>query len=184
MYMKSLQKKNTSRGFSFGETLLATFVLSVGLLTVVKLFQVSISQSIFLRDATIASELSQEGVELVRNIRDNNFIAGGTGFASFSNDRHCFIAVNSTNLSCYSSQSGAPSYDLVYQNGRYESTSASGKFRRYLYVNYSSSEPQANIKSFVTWGEASLPPSDGSVENCSIRNKCVYTEALLTNWKS
>ncbi len=174
----------TSRGFSFGETLLAAFVLSVGLLSVVKVFQVGLSQSLFLRDATIASQLSQEGAELVRNVRDNNFIGGGTGFSSFSSNRHCYIAVNTPTLNCFSSQGSTANYNLAYQGGQYVSTSTSSRFRRYIYVDYSSGGPQATVKSFVVWGGASLPPATGSTAGCTITNKCVYTEVFLTNWKS
>lgn len=172
------------RGFSFGETLLAVFVLSIGLLTVVKLFQLSINQSIFLRDATIASALAQEGIELVRNVRDNDFVEGGTGFADFSSNRHCYVAVDDADLNCFSSQSGTSRYTLVYQGGQYVSTSGTGKFRRYIYIDYSSSNLTATVKSFVTWGGVSLPPSSGSTTNCKIQNKCVYTETLLTNWNT
>lgn len=173
------------KGFSFGESLLATFVLAVGLIIVIKLFQVSISNSLFLRDATIASELAQEGVELVRNVRDNNFISGGTGFASFSSNRHCYIAVNSTSLNCFSAQSGTSQYYLTYSGGQYVSTSTPSRFRRYVYIEYTSgANPQAVVKSFVVWGGASLPPDTGSTANCTIQTQCVYTEALLTNWKS
>lgn len=174
------------KGFSFGETLLAVFVLSVGLLSVVKLFQVSISQSLFLRDATIASTLAQEGVELVRNVRDNDFVAGGNGFASFSSaNKHCYIAVNSLSLNCFSSQGGTTQYTLRYQSGRYESTTGAGNFQRYIYIDYSGgSNPQATVKSFVTWDGVALPPSTGSTSNCNLSSKCVYTETILTNWKS
>lgn len=173
------------RGFSFGETLLAAFVLSVGLLSIVKLFQVSLSQSIFLRDATIASQLAQEGVELVRNVRDNDFVGGGTGFASFNtSNKHCYIAVDSPTLNCFSSQGGTSRYNLVYQSGQYVSTTSTNRFRRYIYVDYSSSAAEATVKSFVVWDGTALPPSSGSTTGCSVQNKCVYTEVLLTNWKS
>lgn len=185
MNLKKTKKFKEARGFSFGETLLAAFVLSVGLLSIVKLFQVSLNQSLFLRDATIASQLAQEGVELVRNVRDNNFIGGGTGFASFNGtNRHCYIAVDSPTLNCFGSQSGTSRYNLVYQGGQYVSTTTANKFRRYIYVDYSSSSAQATVKSFVVWGGVALPPSTGSTTNCTIQNKCVYTEVLLTNWKS
>jgi Tfp pilus assembly protein PilV len=185
MNHKKPKNYKVARGFSFGETLLAAFVLSVGLLSIVKLFQVSLSQSLFLRDATIASELAQEGAELVRNVRDNNFIAGGTGFASFNgSNKHCYIAVDSPILNCFSSQSGTSRYNLVYQGGQYVSTTTASRFQRYIYVDYSSSSLQATVKSFVVWSGAALPPTTGSTTGCTIQNKCVYTEVLLTNWKS
>lgn len=185
MKHSSSHLQKTHRGFSFGETLLATFILSVGLIIVIKLFQVSITNSLFLRDATVASELAQEGVELVRNVRDNDFIAGGNGFASFSNNKHCFIAVNSPGLNCYSTQGGTSQYYLTYQGGRYVATASASKFLRYIYIDYTGGpNPQAVVKSFVVWGGASMPPSNGSTTNCNIQNQCVYTEMLLTNWKT
>lgn len=174
------------KGFSFGETLLAVFVLSIGLLSVVKLFEVSITQSLVIRDAMVASGLSQEGVELVRNVRDNHFATGGNGFGSFSTtNRHCYIAVDNTNLNCYASQSGTLRYNLTYSGGQYVSTTSASKYRRYIHIQYTSgSNAQAIVRSFVVWEEAPLPPSTGSTANCTIRNKCVYTETILKNWKT
>lgn len=182
--MKKIQKRAHS-GFSFGETLLAAFVLSVGLLGVVKLFQVSASQSFALREAVIASELAQEGIELVRNVRDNNFASGGDGFDSFSSNRHCYIDANDVALNCFANQGDTSRYTLAYSGGLYVATTGSGKFRRYIYIAFNDgSNPSANVKSFVVWNGASLPPASGSTTNCSLANKCAYTETTLTNWKN
>ena len=172
-------------GFSFGETLLAAFVLSVGLLGVVKLFQVSTSQSFVLRDAIIASQLAQEGIELVRNVRDNNFAAGNDGFDSFSSNPHCYIDANDMALNCFANQNDTSRYTLTYTGGIYVATNGSGKFRRYIRIEFNDgSNPSANVKSFVVWGGAALPPANGSTANCTLLNKCAYTETTLTNWKS
>jgi hypothetical protein len=180
MSKKHLQNK----GFSYGETLLALFIISVGLLTVIKLFQGALSQTLFLRDATVASELSQEGVELVRNIRDNNFAAGGNGFASFSANKHCYVATNSVALNCFANQGDTTGYNLIYSGGSYIATTGAAKFRRYIYVDYNATGPTATIKSFVTWGGQPLPPATGATTTCTIKNQCVYTEVTLTNWRS
>lgn len=180
--------RSCKAGFSFGETLLSVAILSIGLLTVVKLFQVTAQDSFIVRDATVASALAQEGLEVVRNIRDADFIAGGTGFASFGNNkRHCSVTFSSTSLNCASSQGDSSlQYGLRFDTGsqRYIEASSGAEFQRYIYIDYNNSGPSATVRSFVVWGSANLPPASGSPVNCNISNHCVYTEMVLTNWKS
>src|SRR3990172_3491439 len=84
------------KAFSLGEVILAGFVLTVGLLSISALITKSLQNSFENRDAIVAILLAQEGVELVRNVRDNNLAAGGTGFVAFdsSGNKHCRIGYN------------------------------------------------------------------------------------------
>jgi hypothetical protein len=183
MNMK-LANTKYQKGFSFGETLLAAFVLSIGLLTVVKMFQVGISSSIIVRNATVASELAQEGIELVRNVRDNDFAIGNGGFTGFDSSKsHCYMNYADTALNCFTSQGSTDMYSLRYDGSRYVATSASQRFRRYIYINYNSSDQKATVRSFVVWDGRSLPPDTGSVNGCTLGDKCAYAEAILTSWK-
>ncbi len=61
----------TQKGFSIGEVLVAVFILLVGIVDAVFLTVRSISDVGGSRDAVVAALLAQEGVELVRNVRDN-----------------------------------------------------------------------------------------------------------------
>ena len=61
------------KGFSIGEVLLAIFVLSIGMIATFSLFNAGIKNLQNERDLIVASLLAQEGVEVVRNIRDNNW---------------------------------------------------------------------------------------------------------------
>jgi Tfp pilus assembly protein PilV len=181
--MNFLHKKS-QKGFSFGETLLAVFLLSVGLLTVVKMFQVGIANSFLVRNATIASELSQEGIELVRNVRDNDFAAGNNGFTGFdSTKEHCYMSYSDTTLNCFTSQAATNMYSLSYDGSRYVSVSNAQKFKRYIYIRYDSGNQEATVRSFVVWDGQSLPPSSGSVTGCTLGNRCSYSEVMLTSWK-
>ncbi len=174
---------STKKGFSFGETLLAAFVLSIGLLTVVKMFQVAITNSIIIRNATAASELAQEGVELVRNVRDNDLVAGNNGFTGFSpSNRHCYIGYADTAVNCFSSQASTNMYNLRYDGSRYVPSASTDRFRRYIYIDYNSGNQEALVRSFVVWDGRALPPASGSTTDCSIQNKCVYAEVTLTKW--
>lgn len=178
-------RKGFLKGFSIGETVLSAFVLTTGLLAVSSLVASSMRLSFDSRDTIIATELSQEGVELVRNVRDNDFAIGGTGFASFSNsNKHCRIDYNDsvTSLDCHSSQGGVSRYTLQHSGGFYRhNNTGQEKFLRYIFVDYNGTT-QAVVRSFVYWG-AYTPPSTGSSTNCNSANKCVFTEVDLMNWK-
>lgn len=68
----SLKLRRTRRGFSIGEVMVAMFILVVGIISAVFLSAKSMGHISDSRNSVIASSLAQEGVELVRNIRDNN----------------------------------------------------------------------------------------------------------------
>ena len=57
-------------GFSLIEVLVALFVLSLGVSAVFLLMSKSLRSSMDARDQIIASQLAQEGIELVRNLKD------------------------------------------------------------------------------------------------------------------
>jgi hypothetical protein len=75
----SVWKKNTvsnldSRGFTFIETLAALFVIMVGISSFVTLINQTVSYTKSSSYNLIAAYLGKEGVEIVKNIRDSNFL--------------------------------------------------------------------------------------------------------------
>lgn len=178
------------------EVLLSVFVLSVGLMTIVAVISGSLRYSYETRDQIIATGLAQEGIELVRNVRDNNFapiVAGGDGFASFSNNEHCRISVT-TNLSCNNSREAVNKYYLQYVGGVYtDNDDTEGRFSRFIYIDYSAGggDKRALVRSFVVWGDhttqagngANRIPNNGHPASCQASPTCVYTETFLTAWK-
>ena len=64
------------KGFSLLELLAAVFVLSIALVAIMNLIPRIFFYNDFISNKLIASYLSQEGIELVRNIRDTNWING------------------------------------------------------------------------------------------------------------
>ncbi|MDO8566143.1 MAG: hypothetical protein Q7S04_03100 [Candidatus Moranbacteria bacterium] len=183
---KRFLKKPARKGFLLGEILLAVFVLAVGLTSIIAIIGNSLQYSLESQNIIVASQLAQEGIELVRNVRDNDFATGGTGFAAFSGSKHCRIDYNNstTNLNCNSSLGSAARYTLTYSGGFYQhQESSQERFSRYVYINYSASDyGKATVRSFVYWGTF-IPLSSGEVTGCTAGNRCVFNEVDLRGWK-
>lgn len=186
--------KGKLKGFLIAEVLIASFVLMVGLLGTTELIRASLQNSFDNRDSIIAIGLAQEGVELVRNVRDNDFIAGGNGFTNFpsSSKKHCLVDYNDTDLNgnCHNTVGTASRYYLQYNNNNFYSHHNNGadnqeRYSRYIYINYDNTAGAENalVRSFVYWEDSSFSPDgSGSTTNCTLVKKCVYTELALTNW--
>jgi hypothetical protein len=65
------KKNNQKSGFTLVETLVALFVFSLSVLTVMLALSRGLSGTIYAKDKVVAEYLSQEGIEYFRNIRDN-----------------------------------------------------------------------------------------------------------------
>ncbi len=77
-----------SKGFNIVEVIVAVSILSVSLVGIYVAFTRTISYFPYVRSRFEASYLAQEGAEIVRNVRDSNWIKGN----SFKNDlTHCWV---------------------------------------------------------------------------------------------
>ena len=80
--MKDYLKKQALRlcsaqaGFGIAEVLVSIFIIIMGLVGILALANQTISAQRINRNTMIASHLAQEGTELVRNIRDTNWLIG------------------------------------------------------------------------------------------------------------
>ncbi len=63
-----------NKGFSLAEVIIATFVIIIGIIGAMSLITYSISNVAVGKSQVIAASLAQEGMEIVRNIRDSNWI--------------------------------------------------------------------------------------------------------------
>lgn len=73
--------KRTSLGFSIIEVIVAVSIIAVGFFGVTSLINLSIRLSQSASNRVVASMLAQEGVELVRNLRDSNITSVRTWLA-------------------------------------------------------------------------------------------------------
>lgn len=103
MFIKVHKKE---KGFSIGEVMVAMFILLVGMVDAIFLTVRSMGELYDSRDAIIATLLAQEGVELVRNVRDNNVTqmtcgSGGercTAFERALSDAYGFPSTTGSNI--------------------------------------------------------------------------------------
>jgi len=67
---------NKRKGFTLIETLFALVILTTGFFSVFALLRKSISVTTTSINQLIAANLAQEGVEIIRNIRDSHYVSG------------------------------------------------------------------------------------------------------------
>ncbi|MDO9231356.1 MAG: hypothetical protein Q7U36_02625 [bacterium] len=169
MLQKFSKNKNYS-GFSFIEAILAVFLISTGMIVVMSLMSSSLKESMGSRDQIVGVLLSQEGIELVRNLRDNNWANDRDTFDSIyfpaSDDMTCSI------LSTPTAINNSPT--------NYNISGIPNKFQRKIQVDYDDIlKNTAEITSVVIWGSGGFP---ASLNNCSTATKCAYTKTTLTRW--
>ncbi|KKT87829.1 MAG: hypothetical protein UW95_C0008G0012 [Parcubacteria group bacterium GW2011_GWC1_45_14] len=161
---------------------MALFVLSVGITGTLSLIATSVSNSNESRDAIVASQLAQEGVELVRNIRDTNVIVNPSAsnvFDSLVANDACRIDVLVGSWEC----GGVTGFKLNYDSGATPQflTHAMGgiatKFSRRIMIEGAANERK--VVSLVWWG--SVNPGD-DISQCLNINDCTYAETILTDW--
>lgn len=176
MLQEKISKNKNYSGFSFIEGILAVFIISTGMIAVLSLMSGSLRESMDSRDQIVAVFLSQEGAELVRNLRDNNWAGEIETFSSTNfpanNDLDCSINSDSNAIDVSPSD-----YNIV---------GMSNKFQRKIQVNYDDDAKKntAEITSIVVWG------ADGFSEinnndisgTCNSGTKCTYTQTTLTRW--
>jgi len=67
-------KSKKQKAFSLTEVLIAIFIIVIGIVSAVNLMTFNISKVAISKSQIIASNLNQEGMGIVRNIRDSNWI--------------------------------------------------------------------------------------------------------------
>lgn len=73
--LKFLNRFKETKAFTLVEGLIAVFILIVGAGAAFFLITQTLSTASLIRDRFIAAYLAQEGIEIVKNIRDSNWLA-------------------------------------------------------------------------------------------------------------
>ena len=164
-------------GFSIAEVIISLFVITVGIITVLGLIASSVQGSAANRNQIIGTQLAQEGFELVRNIKDNNVLSGGSA-AAFNGIKDKFnqcIDINNVSLyNCDFKLKYNPSNQLYYHSAP-EATPFSRKIDT-KYIS-ESGENKLQVTSAVWWNGSSTIPA-----NCNLANRCVLVTNKLTEY--
>lgn len=199
MHCQPTTLPRTRKGFSIGEVVVASFLLGVGIATVVALVAASFRNSSETKRLIVASELAQEGVELMRNVRDNRVAdkqdqidSNGSSTIEVLDilpggpDHRCRVGYTSGSVEC----GGSLDFSLALDNaGFYAHGVGTGRYKRVIRVDDTGSgaDEIARVVSLVTWADSTSNLTGGSTGNalnwCTLANNCVYTELLLTAWK-
>ena len=162
MERDTLKQKNKRTGFSLLEVIIAIYILVVGILGVITLTIITTKAGAVSSSRLIAANLAQEGIEVIKNLRDLNYEEPTPG-CSWS----CWHTTISSALGNYLVQYNSTallSYvdtPLLYDssNGLYSYTSGSTSkynFKRVITLtNTNPASPNVSVKviSTVTWAE-------------------------------
>ncbi len=166
------------KGFSFLEVMAAMFVVSFGLVAVIELFATGLINSSMDRDRIVAAGLAQEGLEIVKNIRDNNLvIPGNLGFAGIFDgldDDLCGLDYTDTlfdnsppGRNCFSgSGNQTDKFPLTLGGSGFVNTTGTTKWMRAVHIVYNSgvasdlTDDSADVTSIVWWNWNGSWPDD------------------------
>jgi Tfp pilus assembly protein PilV len=177
-FTRTHRKDNLSyvSGFTLIEALVAIFIFSLALVSLITITSRGVTGIAQARDQVTAQFLAQEGIEIVRNARDTDFLQTlpptnasvswlnnlsqcefpDVCYISASNDIHALAQGSSLGLS-------------VLNDGMYEAVSTSGvKFTRRIF--YTQTNPnEIEVNSIVSWNNGATPRE-------------VHLVTTLTNW--
>lgn len=181
---------STKQGFSLIEVLVTLMILSVGIVAISALMAGNIRTSVNAKNQIIASGLAQEGVELVKNLKDARDNAGTSPTFSadipigndyridYDSDYATFKSSNIVSVAQKKLNSSSEGYFL--HSGIVGTGGVTGtKFLRKVKIS-TTADGDKKVESVVSWNSASIPA--GTVADpCNVAKKCVSVQAVLPN---
>lgn len=183
--MNILHKKN-SKGFTLVETLVSLAIFSSAIVGMIVVTSQGINDTNYAKNKLVATALSQEGIEIVRNVRDSALLSdttGTQGWATFISAINpclsiaCAIDPLYTDISdltivqCSADDECVLSRDELSGTAYYETTgNDDSNFSRFIEINELADGNTVEIVSTVEWTQG----SGGK--------KQVESKEYLTNW--
>ena len=172
--MKKNFLKNKKNGFTLVETLVAIMIFTMSVLAMLSIMSSGITNTTNDKNKIIAGYLAQEGIEYVRNIRDNFALYPANGSwndfvntmtpcsDSNLNGNACGFnsATTPTNLISFVKCSVDPLHCKLYlNNGLYNNTSGgvdSGFVRKIWFIPNATNTDEVTIYSDVSWSQGPM----------------------------
>lgn len=124
MRIKKIKKFREKKGFTLIEVITVLFVISLGMVGVLSLIVQNIKSQSLNKNTLIAYQLAQEGVELIRQVRDSNWINARGWRHDLDHDTYYMDYLDSV-------PHEVPSFGHVHYQGALEQD-ASGFYRNVL----------------------------------------------------
>ncbi len=99
--MFTVKSKNKKNGFTLVETLVAVSIFTVSILGLLEVVSQGIASTNYAQMKIAATYLAQEGIECLRNTRDNYVL-----YPDSTHDWSKFLLINPDNVTCPSVDSG------------------------------------------------------------------------------
>ncbi|MCR4322614.1 MAG: type II secretion system GspH family protein [Candidatus Azambacteria bacterium] len=169
------KKNKLQRGFTLLESMVAIAIFTMGISTAVFVITQSISVGTRTKNKIIAANLTQEGIEVVRNIRDRNWLAGRPWVDGIDALTNACLQWNSDNVAGFFIDTGCISgANLSFDGAHYVQTTSPAQFSRTVDTqHFLDNEPNPGDIERV---RISVITTCGA--NCS-----VTAEDYLYNWK-
>jgi prepilin-type N-terminal cleavage/methylation domain-containing protein len=162
--------KNT-KGFTLVETLIAVAILMVAIAGPLTIANQSLTAALTSRNAMIATYLAQDGMETLRNIKDNEIVNDTYGgwlnalnYNSCSKDSNASVMCTTPDkLNGSIVPQVCSSCQLYVDTGKYNYTYDSSytrtPFKRYYYLTHvnAGSPSEAVVTVVVSWSDGSVP---------------------------
>lgn len=178
------------KGFGLAEVILAMFVLSIGLIGIMSTIAPNVTRTAETRNLIIADGLAQEGIGLIRNIRDNNMVVERTPAIGAFDD---FRPGNNSCVIDYTFEYGSDSLTsscgvgsstwLAWNGSFYVTSNSPQKFSRKIVLDrqVSGGVTSYEVTSYVSWKANGL--NGVSPSTCNRASKCAYAQTILSDWK-
>lgn len=138
-----------SKAFTLLETIIALFILTAGILSVIGLILTTTRSLALTKDQTIAANLAQEGIEIVRSIRDTNWLEAEEFNNGLAPGDYCSDYTSSSLSLC-------SNFGLIWDGTGYaHGVGSQTPFARSLHIENGADEQGINfvqVTSTVSWG--------------------------------
>lgn len=168
MDMKDMARQGNRSGFSLIEVMAVLFVISMGLIGVMALIVQSMQVRYINRNAMTAYSLAQEGIELMRHVRDSNWRQGEAWLNGMGTGSYCLDYVNPNPVS--TTGQGCQLY--VGSDGFYDNTNGIGDEASAFYrkVSVEAATSSALISADISWEDRD-------------KDYSYHLETMLYDWK-
>jgi prepilin-type N-terminal cleavage/methylation domain-containing protein len=146
-----------NKGFTLLEVIAAIFILTVGIGSALVLISQTLSAASLAKERLIASYLVQEGIEIVRNIRDTNWLKSRTATTTWDDglpNGDWQADYLSQNLTTYPSYDTSPLFLNIDANNFYSYSSGGSPtiFKRKITISEKTSDSM-RVDVEVSWQE-------------------------------